>query len=1336
LQFIIVVKQIVAITFVLFVQMVNANEYSEVGLPVSQIFGLKEHGGSNQNWTLSQADSGRIYVGTGTGITEWDGEQWQKYSTPNNTRVRSISVWQDGGLYVGTIDDLGVYLPDSLGRLTYRSLVESWPAEQCQFGEIWSTATNKHGVVFLTNNKLYFWDGKQVHIVPNAPGGKHRIFAYDNGFIFKTVNDQFLYKIEIDSSGTTPIFKLEKAGMELPEDAYVRSIFYNNQGILTLVTSKNGIFQQIANKMVQKVSAQVFGSDVFLYNGIQASDGYYYLVSPNGALFILDSSLRLVAHYLQQHNLGGNTFYAVLEDNRGSIWLAGTPNIIKMIPPHRYSTFKPGELSTIIDRLVSINGQMIATGDGLFQLKRGGSSIVPAKFKRLIPSKKINFDALQYQNQLLYAGSGGVFARPINDPGQPFKNIIATAWARALKIDPVTGTLFASTYEGLFHIELIAGQWSSRIIANTIDELEFVAIEDNGVVWAGTSSQELYRVENAQFTERQNKVEKFVGADGLGPGNVMPFKLASGVVVATSDGMMDYQQGRTPALQFMRGFPALFSTPGEDVFRLHEDSAGRIWYRIGQASGYIKQNENGEWLKHSNLFDPFAGNGLKDFASMSDDTIWFAQSSGQVYRADIDLAEKPPPRGTLSIRQVVNSENKAILYGGSFTQARLSQFDQSNNSIRIHYALSGSSILKPTLYRHRLVNSAHAAWSEWDLETQKDYTLLPGGDFQFELQAQDEWGRVYNSQLVFAVSPVWYLSAWAWAFYVLLLIILLSISGWATQRLRTRKLQQQNLTLENTVAERTLEIKSKVDELEQQRVLKERFFANVTHEFRTPLTLTIAPLQELLKEHPKLEQALALPVETALRNAKNMLDLVGHILDINRLNVGQFPLHIAQYNLSDLINQLASRFEGWATQLQQSLTVCNAAEPVMLYYDRDQLDKCISNLLSNAIKYSGQQSHISLGIVNDDEQVGIEVIDNGAGIALEFQSKVFERYYQGKSSEQVSQPGTGIGLALVKDLIALHHGRVELHSQPGQGCRFILWLQRGHTHFEPSQLLENISRAPVETLATELPQKLTPAARENALTEQNERDEQDITTVLVVDDNIELRQYIALRLSGYYRIVQACDGEEGLAKAIALLPDLIISDVMMPKMDGMAMLSQLRQHNHISSIPVILLSAKSAKRDTVEGLQGGADDYLSKPFDTSELIARVDALLRSRKLIRNQLAAELAIASPVTNNSPSFSHKMRTEIVAHLTDPTFSIEQLALSLAMSRRTLNRKCREDCQQSVGQFITDIRMQIALTLLKENKLNISEVAYGTGYESLSYFSRTFKKIYGQAPISIAQ
>jgi DNA-binding response OmpR family regulator/anti-sigma regulatory factor (Ser/Thr protein kinase) len=457
----------------------------------------------------------------------------------------------------------------------------------------------------------------------------------------------------------------------------------------------------------------------------------------------------------------------------------------------------------------------------------------------------------------------------------------------------------------------------------------------------------------------------------------------------------------------------------------------------------------------------------------------------------------------------------------------------------------------------------------------------------------------------------------------------------------------------------------------------------------------------------------------ALRNANKMLALVGEVLDLNRLEAGKLPLRVSQYDLAELLRLLQQRFEAWAEQENQSISCENCEEPLLLYFDQDQIDKCVANLLSNAIKYSGENSHITIKLVNQPNSITVQVIDNGQGISEQAKAKVFERFYQEKVSEQNTTPGTGIGLSLVKELIELHHGEVDLVTSSGEGCCFSLRLQKGTQHFNQQQLVEPIELAKMPQIPI------------NQLIKVENQNQQDQTTLLVIDDNVELRHFISLRLSVNYRILQAQDGEEGFRLAKKALPDLIISDVMMPKMTGYQLADKLKNTAATRSIPIILLTAKASKREIVEGFASGADDYLSKPFDTSELVMRVNAQINSRKIIRESIVFEQQLDTIDTPHKTDFVEKIHAEVRNHLSDPEFSVETLAQLLFMSKATLSRKTKEELNMSPRLFIIEIRMQHASHLLQIRKLSISEIAYAVGYESLAYFSTSFKKHTGKSP-----
>jgi signal transduction histidine kinase/DNA-binding response OmpR family regulator len=658
------------------------------------------------------------------------------------------------------------------------------------------------------------------------------------------------------------------------------------------------------------------------------------------------------------------------------------------------------------------------------------------------------------------------------------------------------------------------------------------------------------------------------------------------------------------------------------------------------------------------------------------------------------------------------------------------------STLRLSYASSDSSSPIATEYRTRLGNNPSAQWSAWSTETYRDFTQLAPKQYRFELEARDAWGRVTSTQLDFMVLAPWYLTKTAYAIYILLSLLLIAAFTWSVQKWRTAALEEANRILERKVETRTKEVSDKVEQLRQQQILKDRFFGNVSHEFRTPLTLTIGPLETIISQHKtELSSSVTHLANTALSNASRMLALVGQVLDMNRLEAGKLPLRVSQYNIAELLRNTAERFQSWAQQQEQSISVLNCDEPLLLWFDIDQLDKCISNLLSNAIKYSGKGSHIQIALLTDKDQAHIQVQDNGTGISEQAKDKVFERFYQDKSSENISAPGTGIGLALVKELMQMHHGEAQLIDSEDSGCCFVLSLQKGHEHFQQSQI--------VEPIAMEKSPNTEPSSNNKGLSGSEQAisklsgsisaDNEDLTTLLIVDDNKELLNFISLRLSASYRILQADNGLQGYEMACKELPDLIVSDVNMPVMTGLELAEKIKGNPDTRTIPIILLTAKATKREIVEGFSVGADDYLTKPFDTSELIMRVNAQINARKLAREAQAPHLSepCDKPVT-----FENKLINTIQQHLTDPSFNAERLADSLYMSRDTLIRKCKKACGETPLNLITEKRMQKADELLLANTMSVSEVAYACGFESLAYFSKRYKKHRGKSPSEVAK
>ena len=569
---------------------------------------------------------------------------------------------------------------------------------------------------------------------------------------------------------------------------------------------------------------------------------------------------------------------------------------------------------------------------------------------------------------------------------------------------------------------------------------------------------------------------------------------------------------------------------------------------------------------------------------------------------------------------------------------------------------------------------------------------------------------------------------------------------------------QQDLRAANAVlAEQKAQIEAQAQRLMELDAVKSRFFANISHEFRAPLTLMLGRLEDVLAgRHGALDAEAAGELGNVRHDTHRLNHLIDQILDLSRLEAGVMPLKVRQADLAALLDNLRLAFASLAERKQITFTLAASPEPVLLYFDPDALVKVFTNLLSNAFKFTPVGGRVDIRLTHEAGPEGggfvrVAVQDSGPGISEETLPHVFERYYQGHDGDTRLQAGTGIGLALSRELVHFHHGHVEVESTVGSGSTFTVTLPLGRAHFRVDQLVEpeggldESTPAPQEAqydlfrtarqVASSDKQAYVAAAQARDQALAAEAEAEDRTTVLIVDDNPEIRVYVRRHLAPAYRVVEAANGVEGLARARQTLPDLIVSDVKMPEMDGYAFCRALKQDPELDFIPIILLTVEDSQESRLEGLQEGVDDYMTKPFEIAELQARVRNLIASRQQLRERFAREAAASPPederVLSADERFLQHAREVIGAHLADSTFGVEQLATALAMERSTLYRRLRALVDQSAVDYIRSVRLEHAAHLLSGRAGSISEIAYGVGFKSLSHFSASFSKQYDVTP-----
>lgn len=509
-------------------------------------------------------------------------------------------------------------------------------------------------------------------------------------------------------------------------------------------------------------------------------------------------------------------------------------------------------------------------------------------------------------------------------------------------------------------------------------------------------------------------------------------------------------------------------------------------------------------------------------------------------------------------------------------------------------------------------------------------------------------------------------------------------------------------------------------ELHKLDELKSNFFANISHEFRTPLTLIKGPIEHL-EQNPD-EQLGREEIKMIRRNTNKVLGLVNQLLELSKIDQGKLQLEPTEGDIYKCLRAAASSFNSHAAQRHMDYRVRIPKETLWAAYDRDKLEKVVYNLLSNAFKFSEDGEMVAFAAHYQNDELTIQVSDSGKGISEDKLPFIFDRFYQVDYSSTKESGGSGIGLSLSKDLIELMDGTITVSSEAGKG-----------TFFKVQLPLERIKTRHLVSDNGAVDVKMEPPKPFQLA----RTDKRNLSEILLIEDNEDMRQFIKGQLVKEYRVLEAINGEKGLGMAIAKVPDLIITDLMMPKMDGIELCKKLKTDVRTSHIPVIMLTARAGIENKIEGLETGADDYLTKPFDAKELMVRIKNLITQRKRLRNHFGTNNPVVDPAKVTTTSLDKKFLEGVLDLLekehSNAEFGVPQMQETLAMSKTQLHRKLKALTNESPGELLRNFRLKRAAQLLSQEADTVTQVAYQVGFNNLSYFAKCFKEMFGVSPSS---
>ncbi|MFO7934275.1 MAG: two-component regulator propeller domain-containing protein [Bacteroidales bacterium] len=1364
---------------------------------------LTVNDGLSQNTVneIYRDSKGFIWVGTNDGLNRYDGYQFHHYhysyddtSSISNNRVYEICEDEEENLWVATRGGLNRYdrERDRFDRYTTRSV----PGRSLKHNLVRTLCNDHRGNLWIGTL------GGGIHVIPagsdeirwvdpasGLPSGKVSrdqavcdIFQDRHGTLWVATHLHGISRFDPVSNEYT-FYPLQKKNDRAMHLSLGKTIFEDSDGLLWICTEGDGLYT------LDPVSGRIRHFHAYGKGGLLRSEivkdilefnDRIWIATDGGGLHVYDKS-EDAFRYLNMNpeepgSLSSEAIYSLFMDNQEILWVGtftGGLNIydrnLRKFEMHSWEPGNPNSLShpTVLCFAEQDNGTIWIGTDG-----GGMNSFDPEskQFTHICSSKGSTgcltgraVTSIHPEGDLLYVGTynggmnlyepgRGVIGSYRNVPGDPRSLVNNNVWA----IQKDTGGFFwIGTSEGIQRFDPVTEQF--RLISSPSlsdvryqDRVTNIYRDREGTLWFGGAR--LYRLNQDR--------------DSLVPVELDPHIQSR---IRNMDIRSVYQDSKNrywictegaglvyfnPSTDSSRIYSSVDGLPNNSVHRILEDDRGDLW--ISTNYGLSCFDPATGKFRNYDLYDGLQSNQFSYAAALRarNGRFYFGGVNGfNVFHPDsIATNEFIPP--------VVLTEllifNRPVEIGGSNSplQKHISETDQitlKHSQSVITFRFASLNYTSPERNSYQIMMEGFE--DEWrDIGTQRSatFTNLDAGRYTFRVRGSNNdlvWNETGTS-LQIRVLPPWWRSWYAYVVYGFIILVILSIY---------RKVFLYQARLKHDIQIKDLE-KQQIEELNRMEL---SFFTNISHEFKTPLTLIQGPLEQIVSSGsfgPRIDKQL----EMMRTNVRRLLRLINQLMEFRRVKQSTMDLKVTKGDIVTHLKQLKSVFDDLAESREIHYDFITSADSQLAWFDPDKIEKIVFNLLANAFKYTsaGGTIVLELSIDRTGKQVErikgaqeavfpdgcflISVKDSGAGIPPDKLPHIFERFYQAENEERyqpTSDRGTGIGLSLTKSLVEKHHGIIRAESTPGKGSMFILAIPLTKDMYADSEIREegqvsrpSISLRPDEELFVKKEEERSPEK-----IKKKQLPGGKTPSVLIVEDHREVIDFLRETLEHEFTVYSAEDGSQGLKQILEHQPDIVVTDVMMPVMDGFQLCTRIKTDEITSHIPVIMLTAKDEEEDKIRGLKEGADDYIMKPFNPEELVQKIRNILHARSRMWERFRRQISI-EPSDITVTSFDEKLLSNalkiVEEHMDDPEFDVSMLVKHVGMSRSVLYRKLKALTGQSAKEFINTIRLKRAAQLLLKNKLSISEITYMVGYNDPQYFSKCFKKQFGKTPSQYAE
>lgn len=1329
-----------------------------------------------------QDKTGFIWFGTEDGLNRFDGYEFKVFrpSAEKNSIV-SKDIWslyedEEGNLWIGSKNGDVI----KLDYLTQK--FSSWKIEEI-------TRNDNSVTAIYVDKKKNVWVGTyQQGLFKFDQSGKkngHWDFNPENPL---GISNNFITSILEDKNGVLWIstyFGLNEFNPDKPEKGFVKyfaaSNSLNNNLIWELVKSsfdENRIwictaaglsFINTDSKKISGVnfpeekSIQFSGSVGDVVESIENNKLILYIGTYGGLVrydFNENKSVRFIQQKDNPRSIISNQINEMTKDKSGVIWFATENGVSSLSIRYNFlktfsdfnSQFHLSSFNSDIKSIINYDDKniLVGTSTGLFKLNL--QEMTETEFPQF---KGLNIWSLYKEDKdILWVGTYGQGFYQFNIRSNTLKKIkieyplfktLAYNYIKDIKPDSDNNLLIGSWGGGL--VKLIKSsknkdQYELKFWRSNKDNPEAISFNDVwsivvdkvGRIWIGTNGGGLNF-----FDKEKNKFLYFTANNSNGrlkSNSILFLYLTQSrtdndrttLWVCTDQGLtklvlknLSNFNSIEELILVSKTYTSRDGLSSEVVKSIVENENGDIW--VSTSDGIFvydnrtdkfnripyaferKQTDynSGASLNFKDKFFLFGSvNGLKIFQTKQ---VTHSDYKPEVIISDFQLFNK-------SVSSLDNSPIKAAV--------------NKNGEIRLSYSenvfsfqFTATDYNNPSTIKYAyMMKGFDKDWNYSENRRFVTYTNLNPGEYEFLVKATNSdglWNEIPTAVKVI-ISPPWWRTVWAYIAYILLFLAgVLSI----------RRLEMNKAKLMNEIKMKNFE----AEKLREVEAMKSRFFANISHELRTPLMLIKGPIDELLNKSSSANVAEL--AELAARNSEKLKSLIDQLLELTQLESAKIPVKAVFENIVEFSKNILCSFKNLAEQKQIELIFESDEEKIMAWFDKDILEKILNNILSNAFKFTNANGKIGIKIScqksDINPKVVIKTFDTGIGIDEKDINKVFDRFYQSTESMRKNYAGFGIGLSLVKELIDLHKWEIKLFSEKTKGTEFLISIPLNDYLDETQKLKEERPSHSTEETAE-------PIRKSNEVENSKTDDESNKFTIMIVEDSEDVRFYLSSLLKNQYKLILAENGLDAINKSLEQLPDLIISDIMMPEMDGLEFCQRIKNDWRTSHIPVILLTARTTIEEKVEGLETGADDYLYKPFNSSELYARIKNLISQRIKLKEKFSKSLDLKPENLTDSTAeqdFINRAIEIVEKNIYNLDFNTDKFAEEMFLSRSQLYRKLNSLTNQSPGEFIRTVKLKKAAKLLVEKKLSVTQIALEIGFNSPSHFTKAFKQMFNCLP-----